>query len=483
MSKQKTLAQQNKDEFNARLNAEFGGTEEWESKKAEIAAQTGADTVYVQKDVLATQLSQEGYIYKVHIGRTRFTAKLRPEDIGLDQENPAHKDFVNRYLALGNKLLLPSETLRSLDRIDKNIRRIVEEKYSIPTVAGPFLPFSNVELMKADIETLKSEYFALRDEILDQYDEIKAETRGSYREFAYEVFRLIRKDTYYNPTDEEVERFVQSAMSHFPTEKEIYSSFYVTLTVGVVETTEFLSSQEARLRLIREREKTYRDELALIERQLAEDSRVQVEHERHRLLVEKEEAKTKLMRLQAEQKAVEEAVAIKREEYMPMMEQVFADLAGAVHGIVYDAVSKVTQALKTNGELRGADTRSLGNLAEKVRNLAINPEPQVERWLEKIQAIVDTPQKHRNQEDVREALYNIRTEASKVILSLGCTPRTIRGISMAEIEAAASEEYVQVKPRQVRMFPATGVVEQEGTAPLIRTPRITAGLVNDAMVV
>ncbi len=480
MLKEKSIARQNKEEFSDRVNAEFGGAEEWESKKIEIADQTGADRVYVQKDVLATQLSQEGYIYRAHIGRCRFTAKLQPEDVGLDPENPGHKDFVNRYFALGNKLLLPAEMLKKLDRIDKNIRRAVEEKYAVPTVAGPFVPFKNVKLMKEEIEILKAEYFAVRDEIIERYDEIKTETRGSYQEFAYEVFRLIHKDPYYVPTDEEVDHFVQSAMSHFPAEKEIYSSFYATLTVGVIETTEFLSSQEARLRLIRKREKTFRDELAQINRKLTQDSRIQAEHERNQLMLEKEEAKTQLLRLNTEQKAIEEAVAIKREEYMPMMEQVFADLAGAVHGIVFDAVDKVTQALKTHGELRGADTRSLGSLAEKVRTLAINPDPQVERWLEKIQAIVETPQKSRDQDEVREAVHNIRSEAARVILSIGCAPRTIRGISMADIETAASEEYVPVGPRQIRMYP-TGDTKPEGDMPLTRQPRMAAELFDMAI--
>lgn len=469
MSKEKSIAQQNKEEFNERVNNEFGGAEDWDAKQAEIAAQTGADRVHVQKDVLATQLSQEGYVYNVHIGRTRFTTKLRPEDVGLDPENEAHKDFIKQYLSLGRKLLLSAETLRKLDRIDQQIRRAVDEKYSVPTVAGPFVPFKNVELMKAEVEQLKDEYFAVRDEILDRYDEIKVETQASYRDFAVEVYRLINKNPYYFPTGEEVERFVQSAMSHFPSEKEVYSSFYVTLSVGVVETTEFLSNQEARLRLIREREKSYREELGLIERQLSEDSKVQAEHERLRLQNEREEAKVKLAKLQAEQKAVEEALALKRDEYMPRMEQVFADLAGAVHGIIYDAVDKVNSSLKVRGSLSGASTRSLKGLAEKVRPLMLEPDPEVEVWLKKINDIVETAPENRDPEEVREAVNTIRAEASKVILALGNVPRTIRGISMSEIEAATAEEYTPVKPRQARMF--SGEVVPDIQEPMVRLPR------------
>ncbi len=457
MSKEKTLACQNKDEFIERLNAEFGGAEDWDAKRAEIAAQTGADNVFIQKDVLATQLSQEGYIYDVHIGRTRFATKLRPEDVGLDPDNEAHKDFIKRYLSLGRKLLLPADILRKLDQIEGKIRRVVDEKYSIPTVAGSFVPFKNVELMKAEVERLKEEYFAVRDEILDRYDSIKAETEASYRDFSVEVYRLIRKDPYYYPTDEEVEQFVQSAMSRFPTKQEIYGSFYVTLTVGVVETTEFLSSQEARLRLIREREEAIRQEMALCSQ------------------IEKEKAEVELARLRVERKAIEEAVALKREEYLPRMEQVFADLAGAVHGIIYDAVDKASRAIKLNGSLSGAHTKSLKNLVERVRTLMIKPDPEVEVWMKKINDIVETAPEHRDPEEVREVIQTVRSEAARVILSLGCVPRTVRGVvNIVDVEAAAKEGYVPVGPRQMRAFAAEELEEaqNEVQVPLVRAQRV-----------
>jgi len=454
---EKEVVRQNKDEFLERLNAEFGCPEEWEARKSEISAQTGADNVYIQKDVLATKLSQEGYIYKVHIGRCRFTARLRPEDVGLDPENEAHKDFVKRYLSLGRKLLLPTDILKRLDQLEGKIRRVVDEKYAVPTVAGSFVPFKNVEPMKEEIEKLKEEYFAVRDEILDRYDAITAETEASYRKFAVEVYRLIKKNAYYSPSDDETEQFVRSAMNHFPSKKEIYGSFYVTLNVGVIETTEFLSNQEVRLRLIREREEAIRQEMVLCNQ------------------IEKERAEIELARLQVERRAVEEAIAQKREEYLPRMEQVFADLAGAVHGIIYDAVDKANRAIKLNGSLSGAHTKSLKGLTEKVRNLIIKPDPEVEVWLKKINDIVETAPEHRDPEEVRKVIQTIRSEAARVILSIGRVPRTVRGdVSMAEIEEAANEEYIPLKPRQVRMFAEEEMKELQGgtQAPLVRVPRV-----------
>jgi len=76
---------------------------------------------------------------------------------------------------------------------------------------------------------------------------------------------------------------------------------------------------------------------------------------------------------------------------------------------------------------------------------------------------------------VREAIQAIRSEAARVILSIGRMPRTVRGdVSMAEIEEAANEEYIPLRPRQVRMFAAEGTEKLQGEtqAPLVRVPRV-----------
>ena len=216
MAKTKSEAERNRDQFIERLNAEFSGTEDWEAMKANVALQTGADDVRVQEDILATKLTQEGYLITPHVGRTRFSVKLQPKDIGLDPDNPDHKEFVENYLLLGSKLLLPTETLRELDRIDRQIRRVIEEEYGIPTCMGSFVPYKNLEPMKQKIEKLKEEYFAIRDTLVENYEAIRANTKNAYRKFAPEAYRLIGKP-YYMPTDDEVEQFVSSTMAYFPT--------------------------------------------------------------------------------------------------------------------------------------------------------------------------------------------------------------------------------------------------------------------------
>lgn len=467
-------ARENLAEFTKRVSAELGDPEELKVLQEEVKELTGADRVGLQSDSGIISMAREGYLCRIHVGRTRFTAKLRPKDVGLDPENPAHKEFVLRYISLGDKFLLPGEILRNLDRIEKQMRRAVDEQFGVPTCMGSFVPYKNIPLLKSRLEELKAEYFSVRDEILERYDQLQEATAEAYRAFALEVYRLLRKDPDYLPTHEEVQQFVDATMAHFPSESYISSSFYVTVVWDVIAFTAKLAEHEARLRLVRERERLYREELELIERKLTEENRVQQERERQAIRLEQERVKTKIMQEQAKRRAIEEAIAQAQSEYLPQMEQVFADLTGAVHGIVYDAVTKATESLKTHGALRPSDSKSLANLLERVRTLALNPDSDVERWMAQIQAVLDTPAKKRDYVSCREALDEIRAEAGKAILSLGRVPRTVRNLDLPDIESALEEiEEIKVGVRQVRpQVTINDVIGDGGEAtPLLRSPR------------
>lgn len=481
MENRKQIAKQMKEEFINRVNAEFGGKEEWEAEQRRIAQETGADSVYIHRDVMATKLAEGGFIVSPHIRRTRFMAKLRPQDVGLDPDNEQHKEFLNNYLTLGSKLLLPSETLKKLDRIDQRIRRLVDEEYGVPTCSGVFVPLKNIEPMMEDIKKLKAEYFAIRDSIIDNYESIRFSTEAKYREYAVEAYRLIRKDKWYYPTDEEIKTFVDNTMRYFPSKKVIYDSFYVNISFGAVASTEFLVTQEVRLRNIREREALFQQELRNIKARLTEEARLQREKEKIELQIQKERLETEIARQQAERRAIELAIEQAKKEHLPQMEQVFADLAGAVHGIVYETITHVTEALKTNGALRSADSKSLSTLVRKIKKLTVGPDADVERWLQQLQTIIDTPPQKRSVEDIREALDEIREQSAKTILSLGRVPRTLRcaDIDMPDIEKALSELADRPRqPRQVRLFQAENKTESvqnkniDNYSDMMRRPRL-----------
>ncbi len=447
----KDTAKQNRNQLVAEIESEFKATQDWDKIKTDVAQVTGADKVYLQTEALATRIAREGYIIKPHIGRDRFTKKQKPSDIGLDDKNPAHKEFIDKHLNLGSKLLLPVDTLKRLDQIEGKIRRIVSDKYGIPTCNGSFVAYNHLEQMKQEIEQLKVEYFEIRDEILHNYESIKAEVASAYRKFATEILKVVNMNPDYHPTEEEIQKYVDSTMRDFPSKRKVETSFYVTLEVGVPTVTAELAEHEARLRLVREAEQNFKQRLAHIDRELREDIKVQQERERQRLLLEREQIKTQMEQEQAKQRAIEQAVQQARESYVPQMNQVFADLAGAVHGIVYDCVTKVAETIRTKGSLSPGSSKSLGSLLEKIKNLAIEHDPDVEGWMKKIKGILDMPSQRRNTDSIEGALNEIRTESAKVILDIGCIPRSLRDLRN-DIKIEELEEAIREMPATTRQL-------------------------------
>lgn len=250
-----------------------------------------------------------------------------------------------------------------------------------------------------------------------------------------EAIRLLKRDPGYEPTPEEVERFVNVTMAHFPSRERIERSFYVYLEANMVASTEFLRTQQEKLELIRERSRQYRKKLELIERQLQEEERLQRERERNDLLLERKRLELEMKRLKIEEEAIREAVEEKKKILQEELEETFADIAGAVHGIVYDTLKKVSEALAIHGTLRPGDVRSLSSLVEKVRLLMVSEDPDVERWLKEIEEVIGTPAEKREVHEVKAALDAVRAEAGRFILSLGRVPRTIKGVELPDIEA------------------------------------------------
>lgn len=461
MTKQKKLnfeelrkqAEEVKQDLINKAKNTFKGVENWDVMQQVTKEKTGADDVgFCNSDHLLARFADKGCLAELYIGRPRFKTKLQPQDLGLDPNNPEHKNFVENHLHLGSKLLIPAKTLKELDRIDNKLRQLIKETYGIPTALGYYIPYQNWDALKAEINALKAEYFRIRDEILADYDNIKVSTAQQFREYAPEVFRLRHKDPNYQPTPEEIETFVKNTMAHFPAMEKIRNGFVVKLDVNFVQTSNELAEQRAQLEAIKQAEELYRKEIALLERKLNEDARVQEFAERQRILVEKAKAETKLMQERARQQAIKEAIEIARDQHLPKINQVFADLSGAVCGIIYDAVTKATTAIKTQGSLTSGASKSLSSMLEKVKHLLFEPNPEVEMWLKQINDIIETPSQRRNPEHVQYALDNIRAEAARVILDIGCIPRTLRNlredIELEHLEEALKE--IGSAERQVR---------------------------------
>lgn len=444
-----------KEEFLVRLQEAFGGHDMVEKQKFEVAATLGLepDDISVRMDVLATTMSRDGVLARVHIGRTRFTLQLSAEDLGLKPDNEEHEKFLDDYIKLGSKYLISASYIRKLDRIETAARRAVE-KWGFRTQWGIFVPYTNVRELREEIDALRDEYLSIRDEILARYPVVREETAQAYRAAAVEAWKLLHgNDT---PTPEFVSRVVGAAMSAFPPTQRIEDSFHIDLEIGFVPLTSFIEEERARARLTAEREQMFKRELQSIESERAEAEQVRLER-----------LKTRLMRENYKRERIKELHREALESYKRQVDGFFGDVVGRIYGIVYEAVSTVSANLDANGSLGSGDVKRIKSLVERIGRLNFMNDEQVGAYLDKLRRIADTPAETRAPADVMKTLNDISAQSRQVLTLLGCAPRAVRGLAASDIELPSDNVRVERRVRdtggvrQGRLFDETGPLRRK----------------------
>lgn len=165
-------------------------------QRNEIAARLGCDPddIRVRMDATATQLARKGILVELKIARERFELQLDAEDLGIEAKDE-YRDFLDEYVKLGRRRLIPVSYLRNLDAIEVRARRLLKES-SFNTAWGHFVPYQVYDELRRRLEGLRADYKRLHDRILEDYDSIRTSTYMKYREAAQEVYRTLQKDPY-----------------------------------------------------------------------------------------------------------------------------------------------------------------------------------------------------------------------------------------------------------------------------------------------
>ncbi|MGQ9512869.1 DUF3150 domain-containing protein [Thermodesulfitimonas sp.] len=267
--------------------------------------------------------------------------------------------------------------LRELDKLDRAARRVVE-KCGFQTAYGWFVPYRNFREMKQEFDVLKAQYFALRDEILERYEELKRDAREAYAAAAREAYRLLQRDFAAEAPEDFVARFVEAASAALPSPERVRDSFYMEMDVAFVPLTSFLAAEEAQRRLIKQREELLERELRLLEQELAAKERLQAEEEALQKQILRERCEAELLKARRERELMEEAHREAIEAFRRQIDEFLGDVVGRVYGIVYEAVLAVRERLARRGELRAADGRRLISVAERAQALNFTDDARVE---------------------------------------------------------------------------------------------------------
>jgi len=349
-------------------------------QKNEIAARLGCgpEDIRVRLDATATRLARNGVLVDLKIARERFELRLDAEDLGIKASEPGYREFLDEYIRLGRRRLIPVKYLRNLDAVETNARRLLRES-SFQTVWGRFVPFQVYSELRRRLDEMGEEYRRLNERILDNYDSIRFSTETRYRDAAREVYRTFQKDPGASVPEDFVENFIFRVMSRFPGREEIRESCRYEIDLSFVPVTFTMARTEARMA-----------------------SKVAASVE----------------------KAVAEEI---RQTYNRQVQGFISDLAAQLRSMIYEAVSAARDNVQKHGHLPGPSVMSLRQLVQKVQQLNFMEDREVIRQLGELSEILDRGSGDRDEEEIVKVLKKIAEENRQVLLSLGHKPRTGRG--------------------------------------------------------
>lgn len=355
-------------------------------QKNEIAARLGCDPddIRVRMDATATKLARKGILVELKIARERFELQLDAEDLGIEARDE-YRDFMNEYIKLGRRRLIPVSYLRDLDAIDSKARRLLKES-SFNTAWGHFVPYQVYDELRRRLEDLRDEYKRLHDRILRDFDAIRHSTRIKYREAAQEVYRTLKKDPFAEVPEDFVENFVFRVMNAFPTREEIESSFKFEINLSFVPVTTTMTEMETRMA---------NEVMARAEKVVAEEI---------------------------------------RQSYHRQVEGFISDLAAQLRSMIYEAVSAARENVRKHGHLPGPSVNSLRQLVSKVQSLNFMEDRVVIQQLGELSGILDKESEDRDAGEIMDLLKKIAEENRQILISLGHKPRAARGRASVDVE-------------------------------------------------
>lgn len=167
--------------------------------------------IEIRVSSLARYTAENGVLVGITCGRARGRFSLSPKLLGIAPErwNKEAKEFYGEHVSMGRLTMVPKELEDRLNQLDTRARRIL---YS-HTLNGSYMPLTEFDEFKAEFEEVREEYFRTIDQVVDQWDTIRAdflagvekviETRGKRAMLKRDRQQLIKGLTASIPTAEQ----------------------------------------------------------------------------------------------------------------------------------------------------------------------------------------------------------------------------------------------------------------------------------------
>jgi len=305
------------------------------------------------------KLMQKGVLVALHIGYWRPYSRLSESELGISEDGS-----VKDYLQLGRKKLLPPEMVARLENIEKRARYALEEN-SFKCFWGRFVPVTAWNRWRDENETIKSQFYAIRDEVISNLPNSIGQLRDIYSQMAKEAYKRLK----YNP------------------DAEVPKSFIDSFTERCLEQ---IPSPEDMRRLFRYEEVyTYiplPDQLTLQQAGLSPED---------------------VMR----QQVAQEINAQKQE----MIADFFTEINTSLRTAIVDICQSVRDSIRRNERLVPRSVVGLKNLISKLERLNFHDDDQLTKVMDEIRSEIDKPSDKRDLPNLDAILSEILAECKDQI--------------------------------------------------------------------
>lgn len=369
------------------------------------------------------QLMKEGVLISLSIGRWRAKTGLSWQDLGI-QLGQEEDNKLEELLALGYKKLLPAKFLARLDSIESGARKWLQKRQnSYKTYWGQFVPVSAYAEWKQKNQEYKDQYFAVRDEIVANYDQLIQEILISYEigaRQAYSRLQTFHPEALKNFKSEEsfVLAFLDKIQEHLATPEKIKESFYFNVELKYIPLQSLMAEDEAEAERIR------------LETE-AERSRVRVEEEKH--WIEVREARTASeMRERMLREINQDVMAQAKKQKEEQVDDFLKNIVSQLRGLVYDATTDVLTAIRRKDGLGPRSIVQLKNMIEQVKSLNFYGDDEVDRMINQVQIQLSQDVDSRDLSQIDQNLADIATITRASLIGLGEQPRRARQLGIAD---------------------------------------------------
>ncbi len=344
---------------------------------------------------------KEGWLVTLTIKRWRARKKLALNELGIYPPTEEARVAYEQLLTLGSKLLLPVQTLRDLEAIERGARLHLGE-YSFSTPFGTFIPYTSYRLWQKGNEDFKKRFFEERDAIVAAYESLVEQVLTDYEQIARHSYQLLCSQ-------------IEDIRETFPTE-EAFVIHYRQEIIGrsIKSATEFAETFVY--------EETF-SRISLLSSLSTETEEVSADKVDETITVRQAEIEAARVRKVQLEEMNREIVEKTRQQKTAMVDTFLTSIVAQLRTLTYDAVTSVLASIKDQESLRGRPVIQLQHLIEQLKNLNFYGDQDIDAILTLLHTIVDRPAKERNLTEITQQLRQVATLTRGTILALGEQPR------------------------------------------------------------